>query len=77
MRRVCETAAMVGRVVVGQAGDPGWEGALPATADVSAEALAAVANERHVSEGRGRRVAAWNRGELTQTFGARGQISPP
>ena len=37
-----EMAAMVGRIVVGRPGDPGWEEAAPATEDVSAEVLAAL-----------------------------------
>lgn len=37
-----EMAAMVGRIVVGRPGDPGWEGAAPATDDVSADVLAAL-----------------------------------
>lgn len=37
-----EMAAMVGRIIVGRPGDPGWEGAAPATDDVSAEVLAAL-----------------------------------
>ncbi len=37
-----EMAAMVGRIVVGRPGDPGWEGPAPATDDVSAEVLAAL-----------------------------------
>lgn len=37
-----EMAAMVGRIVVGRPGDPGWEGPAPATEDVSAAVLAAL-----------------------------------
>ncbi len=37
-----EMAAMVGRIIVGKPGDPGWEGPLPATDDVSTEVLAAL-----------------------------------
>ncbi len=37
-----EMAAMVGRIVVGKPGDPGWEEPLPATDDVSAEVLTAL-----------------------------------
>lgn len=37
-----EMAAMVGRIVVGHPDDPNWEGAAPATDDVSAEVLAAL-----------------------------------
>ncbi|WP_229006276.1 cupredoxin domain-containing protein [Roseibium aggregatum] len=37
-----EMAAMVGRIVVGRPGDPGWEGPAPATDDISAEVMAAL-----------------------------------
>lgn len=37
-----EMAAMVGRIVVGRPGDPGWEGPAPATDDILPEALAAL-----------------------------------
>ncbi|WP_111731811.1 cupredoxin domain-containing protein [Roseovarius amoyensis] len=37
-----EMAAMVGRIVVGRPGDPGWEGPAPATDDLLPEALAAL-----------------------------------
>ncbi|WP_193175301.1 cupredoxin domain-containing protein [Oricola nitratireducens] len=37
-----EMAAMVGRIVVGRPGDPGWKGPAPATDDVSAAVLAAL-----------------------------------
>lgn len=37
-----EMAAMVGRIVVGRPGDPGWEGPAPSTDDVSADVLAAL-----------------------------------
>lgn len=37
-----EMAAMVGRIVVGRPGDPGWEGPAAATDDVTAEVLAAL-----------------------------------
>ena len=36
-----EMAAMVGRIVVGRPGDPGWEGPAPASEDLMAEVLAA------------------------------------
>lgn len=37
-----EMAAMVGRIVVGRPGDPGWEGPAEDSDDVSAEVLAAL-----------------------------------
>lgn len=37
-----EMAAMVGRIVVGRPGDPGWEGPAPATQDIPPEAFAAL-----------------------------------
>ncbi|MGA0616225.1 cupredoxin domain-containing protein [Paracoccus sp. KR1-242] len=36
-----EMAAMVGRIVVGRPGDPGWEGPAPDSEDLMAEVLAA------------------------------------
>lgn len=45
-----EAAGMVGRIVVGRPGDPGWEGPAPATDDVSAEVLAALPSVEAILE---------------------------
>lgn len=48
-----EMAAMVGRIVVGRPGDPGWEGPAPDSGDLMAEVLAAFPSvEAILAEGR-------------------------
>ena len=53
-----EMAAMVGRIVVGRPGNPGWEEPAPATDDVSAEVLAGLPSvEEILTQGRMEEVA--------------------
>lgn len=53
-----EMAAMVGRIIVGRPGDPGWEGPAPTTGDVSAEVISTLPGvEEILIRGRIDRVA--------------------